>query len=223
MKKLIFPLVVVILICLLAFDKCKFTGLSAEFKHTQDSLVHAVDSMKLDLVKDSNTIDSLIIADLILEQALVTAEGKVTVITKYVDSSKKVVETLTDPELLSTFNTRYPADTVSNKLEVAKPVLVSAAQDLIELDGAKQLIIIKDTIISTYKDRIATKDTIIGVYVKKEGTYKNIMMNQETQILNWNKEYTKLQLENKKLKIKSKFGKIITYALAGGLAYTLLK
>jgi hypothetical protein len=65
MKKLIFPLVVVILVCLLVFDKCKFTGLSAEFKQTQDSLVHAVDSMKLDLVKDSNTIDSLIIADLI--------------------------------------------------------------------------------------------------------------------------------------------------------------
>ena len=48
-------------------------------------------------------------------------------------------------------------------------------------------------------------------------------MNQDVQILNWNKEYNKLQLENKKLKIKSKFGKIITYALAGGLAYTLLK
>ena len=223
MKKIVLGILIVLVAAYIIFDKIGDIGLTKEFTQKQDSLVHAVDSMKLDLVKDSNTIDSLIIADLILEQALVTAEGKVTFITKYVDSSKKVVETLTDPELVSTFNTRYPTDTISNKLEVAKPVLVSAAQDLIELDGAKQQLVIKDTIISTYKDRIAIKDTIIGVYVKKEGTYKNIMMNQDVQILNWNKEYNKLQLENKKLKIKSKFGKIITYALAGGLAYTLLK
>ena len=223
MKKIILPLIVVILVCLLVFDKCKYTGLSDQFKRTQDSLVHAVDSMKLDLAKDSATIDSLVIADLLLEQQLVTAEGKVTVVTKYVDSSKKVVETLSDSALVSTFNKRYPTDTVSNKLEVAKPVLVSAAQDLVELDGAKQQLVIKDTIISTYKDRIATKDTIIGVYVKKEGTYKNIMMNQETQISDWKFQYNKLTLENKKLQFKNKFGKIITYALAGGLAYTLLK
>ena len=48
-------------------------------------------------------------------------------------------------------------------------------------------------------------------------------MNQETQISDWKFQYNKLTLENKKLQFKNKFGKIVTYALAGGLAYTLLK
>jgi len=223
MKKLIFPLVVVILVCLLVFDKCTYLGLTDKFKRTQDSLVHAVDSMKLDLAKDSATIDSLNLVDILLEEQILHQETKVKYITKYVDSSKKVVETLNDSALVSTFNNRYPTDTVNNKLEIAKPVLVSAAQDLIELDGAKQQLVIKDTIISTFKDRIATKDTIIGTYIKKEGTYKNIMLNQETQINDWKFQYNKLALENKKLQFKNKFGKIVTYVLAGGLAYTLLK
>jgi hypothetical protein len=49
------------------------------------------------------------------------------------------------------------------------------------------------------------------------------MLNQETQINDWKFQYNKLALENKKLQFKNKFGKIVTYVLAGGLAYTLLK
>jgi peptidoglycan hydrolase CwlO-like protein len=59
MKKYILPVILLLILLWLAFDKVTNIGLSSEFKAKQDSLVHAVDSMKLDIAKDDAVIDSL--------------------------------------------------------------------------------------------------------------------------------------------------------------------
>ena len=46
--------------------------------------------------------------------------------------------------------------------------------------------------------------------------------NQETQIKDWKFQYNTLQLENQKLKIKSKFVKIGAGLVIGGLTYMML-
>jgi len=100
--------------------------------------------------------------------------------------------------------------------------LVAAAKDLVELDGAKQIITIKDSVIALTEARVTGKDSVISVYVKKEGTYKNIMFNQDTQIKDWKFQYNALQLQNTKLKAKNKLTKIGAGLVAGGLVYLML-
>ena len=222
MKKTILLIVAVLLIGYIIFDKIGDVGLTKEFTQKQDSLVATVDSMRLDIEKDNAVIDSLNYLDAVLTVKLDIAKKNVKIITKYVDSSKSAIDNYNEQELISSFNTRYPADTVTNPLPVAQPVLVAAAKDLVELDGAKQIITIKDSVIALTEARVTGKDSVISVYVKKEGTYKNIMFNQDTQIKDWKFQYNALQLQNAKLKAKNKFTKIGAGLVAGGLVYLML-
>ena len=222
MKKTILLIVAVLLIGYIIFDKIGDVGLTKEFTQKQDSLVATVDSMRLDIEKDNAVIDSLNYLDAVLTVKLDIAKKNVKIITKYVDSSKSAIDNYNEQELISSLNTRYPTDTVTNPLPVAQPVLVAAAKDLVELDGAKQIITIKDSVIALTEARVTGKDSIIAVFVKKEGTYKNIMFNQDTQIKDWKFQFNALQLQNTKLKAKNKFTKIGAGLVVGGLVYLMI-
>ena len=222
MKKYILPIIIILVLLWLAFDKVSNIGLTEEFKVKQDSLVATVDSMKLDIIKDNAIIDSLVYVDQALNVKLDIAKKNVKIITKYVDSSKLAIDNYNEQELISSFNTRYPVDTVTNPLPVAQPVLVAAAKDLVELDGAKQIITIKDSVIALTEARVTGKDSVIAVFIKKEGTYKNIMFNQDTQIKDWKFQFNALQLQNTKLKAKNKFTKIGAGLVVGGLVYLMI-
>ncbi len=222
MKKYILPIILVLILLWLAFDKVSNIGLTKEFTAKQDSLVHAVDSMKLEIAKDDAAIDSLNHVSEVLSDKLSHQKTKVIKIVEFVDASKAAIDTYTEHELVSSFNNRYPKDTITNPLPVAQPVLISAAKDLVELDGAKQIIIVKDSAINTLESQVSLKDTVISKYVSKEKSFRNIMMNQETQIKDWKLQYNQLQLQNAKLKAKNKFTKIGAGLIAGGLVYLML-
>ena len=222
MKKIVLGILIVLVAAYIIFDKIGDIGLTKEFTQKQDSLVHAVDSMKLTLAVDSAKIDSLVLVDNMLTFKVAYMRDHVKTVTKFVDSSKTAIDSYTEHQLVTSFNTRYPADTITNPLPVAQPVLVAAAKDLVELDGAKQIITIKDSVIALTEARVTGKDSVISVYVKKEGTYKNIMFNQDTQIKDWKFQYNTLQLQNAKLKAKNKFTKIGAGLVAGGLVYLML-
>jgi len=222
MKKAVLGILALLVVGYIVFDKIGDAGLSKEFLTKQDSLVHAVDSMKLTLAVDSAKIDSLNKVDLALIDQVAHAKGKVKIVTKFIDSSKLAIDNFTEHQLITSFNTRYPKDTITNPLPLAQPVLVAAAKDLVELDGAKKIITIKDSVISLTESRVAGKDSVISVYVKKEGTYKNIMFNQDTQIKDWKNQYNNLYLANQKLKMKNKFTKIGAGIVVGGLVYLMI-
>jgi hypothetical protein len=222
MKKTILLIVAVLVAGYIIFDKIGNVGLTKEFTQKQDSLVAAVDSMKLNIVKDNAIIDSLKYIDQALTVKLDIAKKNVKVITKYVDSSKSAIDNYTEHQLVTSFNTRYPKDTVTNPLPVAQPVLVAAAKDLVELDGAKQIITIKDSVITLTEARVAGKDSVIAIFTKKENTYKNMLFNQDTQIKDWKYQFNALQLENTKLKTKNKFTKIGASLIVGGLIYLMV-
>ena len=158
-----------------------------------------------------------------LQDQLDSAKGKIKIITKWVDSSKKKVDTYTEQELVSSFNQRYPTDTITNPLPLAQPVLVSAAKDLIELDGAKEELIVKDDIIALNEQRIVGKDSVISLYVQKEFNYKNIVNNQQIQIDDWKKEYNTIKIQNTKLKVQARIGKIGAGLAIAGLTFLLVK
>ena len=222
MKKIVLGILIVLVAAYIIFDKIGDIGLTKEFTQKQDSLVHAVDSMKLTLAVDSAKIDSLIVVDNMLTFKVAYMKDHVKTVTKFVDSSKTAIDTYSEKELVTSFNTRYPKDTVTNPLPVAQPVLVAAAKDLVELDGAKQIITIKDSVIALTEARVTGKDSVIAVFIKKEGTYKNIMFNQDTQIKDWKFQFNALQLQNTKLKAKNKFTKIGAGLVVGGLVYLMI-
>jgi hypothetical protein len=222
MKKYILPIIIILVLLWLAFDKVSNIGLTEEFKVKQDSLVATVDSMRLDIEKDNAIIDSLNYLDAVLTVKLDIAKKNVKVITKYIDSSKSAIDNYTEHQLVTSFNTRYPADTITNPLPVAQPVLVAASKDLVELDGAKQIITIKDSVIALTEARVTGKDSVIAVFVKKENTYKNMLFNQDTQIKDWKYQFNALQLQNTKLKAKNKFTKIGAGLIVGGLVYLMV-
>jgi len=222
MKKYILPIILLLILLWLAFDKVSNIGLTDEFKAKQDSLVHAVDSMQLEIAKDDAEIDSLDIVAVELQYKLDHQKAKVVKIREIIEVEKNSIDAYSDPELVTSFNNRYPADTISNPLLVAQPVLVSAAKDLVELDGAKQIIVLKDSSINTLEEKVTVKDSVIAKYVSKENTYKNMVANQQTQIKDWKFQYNTLQLENTKLKAKNKFTKIGAGLIAGGLVYLML-
>lgn len=222
MKKYILPVILILILLWLAFDKVSNIGLTEEFKTKQDSLVHAVDSMKLEIAKDDAEIDSLDLVTVELQYKIDHQKAKVVKIREIIEIEKNSIDAYSDPELVTSFNNRYPTDTISNPLLVAQPVLVSAAKDLVELDGAKQIIVLKDSSINTLEEKVTVKDSVIAKYVSKENTYKNMITNQQTQIKDWKFQYNNLQLENTKLKAKNKFTKIGAGLIAGGLVYLML-
>jgi hypothetical protein len=178
--------------------------------------------MKLDIAKDDAEIDSLDLVAVELQYKIDHQKAKVIKIKEIVEVEVDRVKNLKGDELVSHFNQRYPADTVSNLLPVAQPVLSSASQDLAKFDGLKQEVVLKDSSIATLESKVTLKDSVIVKFQSKENTYKNIMNNQNTQIKDWKFQYNTLQLENTKLKTKNKFTKIGAGLITGGLIYLML-
>ena len=222
MKKYILPVVLILILLWLAFDKVSNIGLTSEFKAKQDSLIAAVDSMQLEIAKDDSVIAVLDQKDDSLQYVIDHQKAKVIKVVEVVEVEKNKVDSYSNSELVTSLNVRYPKDTVTNPLPVAQPVLVSVAKDLVELDGAKQIIVLKDSSIATLEERVSNKDSVIAKFVSKENNYKNIMNNQQTQIKDWKFQYNALQVQNAKLKAKNKFTKIGAGLIAGGLVYLML-
>jgi len=215
-------IVIGIVVVSVVFEKCGANTNHKEFKAQMDSLHKVNDSLFVEIKKDDSVIDSLNQVDADLKDKLAHQKTKIVKIVEIVEVEKNNVDSYSEAELVSSFNKRYPTDTITNPLPVAQPVLVSAAKDLVELDGAKQIIVLKDSSINTLEEKVTVKDSVIAKYVSKENTYKNMVANQQTQIKDWKFQYNTLQLENTKLKAKNKFTKIGAGLIAGGLVYLML-
>ena len=195
---------------------------TASFKGKLDSLDKINDSLIAMNLLDDKKIEELKALDSSLTFKVEHQKTKIVVVKAEVDAKHKEISTYDNKQVATFFNQRYPADTVSNLIPLAKPVLVSTAKDLASFDGAKKEITIKDSIISIQESRITLKDSTITLFVNKEGRYKAIISNKDQAIAEWSKQYDILNLNYKKLQVKNKFQKIGSYIIIGGLAYTLL-
>jgi len=100
--------------------------------------------------------------------------------------------------------------------------LVSAAADLVKYDGAKQIIVLQDSISKVQDSKLALKDSVIGIMYSKEGDYKSIISNKDLEINKWLEQNKALSKENKKLKKKAKLIKILTFGLLGTVSYQFI-
>ena len=104
MKKYILPIILVLILLWLAFDKVKNVGLTEEFKTTQDSLVHAVDSLVEDNEKKDLEIFALEEIEHQIAADLEKAKGRVVKVKEIVYVEQEKINSYSDAELISSFN-----------------------------------------------------------------------------------------------------------------------
>ena len=218
----IIVVVAIIAIISVLFEKCSSNVEHKAFLAQVDSLHKVNDSLFVEIKKDDAAIDSLNYVSETLTDKLAHQKTKVIKIVETIEVEKNNIDNLQEHQLVSFYNTRYPNDTVTNPLPVAQPVLVSAAKDLVELDGAKQIIVLKDSSIATLETKVTVKDSVIRKYISKEDKFKLMLINKDQEIAGWEGQYQKLELQYNKLKVKSKFQRIGSYVVIGGLAYLML-
>jgi hypothetical protein len=214
--------VITVLIGSVLFEKCNNNVEHKAFLSQVDSLHKVNDSLQAEIAKDDAAIDSLNYVSEVLTDKLAHQKTKVIKIVETIEVEKNNIDNLQEHQLVSFYNTRYPADTVTNPLPLAQPVLVSAAKDLVELDGVKQIIVLKDSSIATLETKVAVKDSVITKYISKEDKFRLILTNKDKEIAGWEGQYQKLELQYNKLKVKSKFQRIGSYIIIGGLGYLML-
>jgi hypothetical protein len=214
--------VVSVLVGSVLFEKCSSNVEHKAFLSQMDSLHKVNDSLQVEIAKDDAAIDSLNYVSEVLTDKLAHQKTKVIKIVETIEVEKNNIDNLQEHQLVSFYNTRYPVDTVTNPLPLAQPVLVSAAKDLVELDGAKQIIVLKDSSIATLETKVAVKDSVITKYISKEDKFRLILTNKDKEIAGWEGQYQKLELQYNKLKVKSKFQRIGSYIVIGGLGYLML-
>lgn len=93
------------------------------------------------------------------------------------------------------------------------------AKDLIKGDSAIAVLKVKEDQLALTEKKVFVKDSIINTYKLKEVNYVNQYNAERTKVEGWQKQYSELQKEHKKLKVKYRFTQILTYAIVGGLGY----
>jgi hypothetical protein len=219
----------IILIAVLAFvGYILFTlggiKVDSSFRAKLDSLDKVNDSLTVENKRGDSIIVKLEILDSSLQTQVAYQKAHVRVIYDKVNKQVEVIKRHDSAAIVKFYTSRYPleAKMIDTLILINKPVLILAASDLTRYDGARQEIAVKDSIITLQESRITLKDSTITLFKGKEGRYQIIIGNKDQAISEWNKQYNLSQLENKKLKLQSKFQKIGTAIIAGGLIYTLI-
>lgn len=96
------------------------------------------------------------------------------------------------------------------------------AKDLIKGDSAIALLQLKETELSLVQKKVISKDSVISIFRSKESNYIQQINGERQKVEGWQESHRLLQKENKNLKVKYRFTKILSYAIIGGLGYLYL-
>jgi hypothetical protein len=92
-------------------------------------------------------------------------------------------------------------------------------KDLVKGDSALALLKIKEDQLAFTEKKVVVKDSIISLYKSKELNYLSQVNNEMSKVEGWQKQYSELYKQHRKLKVKYRFTQILTYAIVGGLGY----
>jgi hypothetical protein len=185
------------------------------YKQNIDSLHKRIDSLSTVIKAEDSTIVYYKNKDKELSNTVSKLKQELNSLKKKKDTMPKKIDSLSSIQLVSFYNQRYPNDTVTEKLQLAKPVLNSAAKDLIELDYSKEIISVQDSIINVDSIRIVGKDSTISSYERKELLYKNQISNYVEIEDNYKKSIDQYKQDQKIAKKNLRNAKLKTYAAIG--------
>jgi predicted RNase H-like nuclease (RuvC/YqgF family) len=109
--------------------------------------------------------------------------------------------------------------TDTSKIVLSYPVAKMIAKDLIKGDSALSLLKNTEKELTLTQQKSKRQDSLIASYRLKERNYMMQIGNERQKVEGWQEQYQVLQKENKRLKAKYRFTKIVSYAIIGGLGY----
>lgn len=92
-------------------------------------------------------------------------------------------------------------------------------KDLVKGDSALAMLKAKEDQLILTEKKLIVKDSIISTYKLKELNYLSQVNNEMSKVEGWQKQYSELFKEHRKLKVKYRFTQILYCAIIGGLGY----
>ena len=216
--------IAIIAICSILFEKCSSNVEHKAFLAQVDSLHKVNDSLSVEIMNDNAIIDSLNYVDAVLTVKSNILKDNIKALKE--DKSKLEAAAKMKPyEIDSFFVVRYAEQyKVETKDTTILPVPVSKAVvvDLLDFDRTKNIVLNQDSLITNLETKVSNKDSVISKYISKEDKFRLILLNKDKEINGWEGQYQKIELQYNKLKIKSKFQRIGSYVVIGGLAYLMI-
>ena len=194
------------------------------YENTIDSLAVQIDSLH----DQNDSLETAIIDEEYKNQVLIVKSNILKDNIKALKEDKSELEAaakMRPHEIDSFFVVRYAEQyKVETKDTTILPVPVSKAVvvDLLDFDRTKNIVLNQDSLITNLETKVSNKDSVISKYISKEDKFRLILLNKDKEIDGWEGQYQKIELQYNKLKIKSKFQRIGSYVVIGGLAYLMI-
>lgn len=124
--------------------------------------------------------------------------------------------------MMMSFTAFSQKDTTSTKVPIPVTVLREIAKDLTLGDLAKEELKITQVQLKEANNKIEAQSQIIELLRKNENYYVQIIEKGETSYVTLKDYVDKLEQDNKKIKVRSKFKTVLLGGVIGGLIYLLI-
>ena len=108
-------------------------------------------------------------------------------------------------------------------IKIPAPVAKTIAKELMSCDSVKAIHELTKEQLTLTKNKVVLKDSIISNYVRKEDIYKQVITNQEQKFELQGQWVNELRKQNKTLKVKLTFTRIISILFTGFITYIYIK
>jgi CRISPR/Cas system CMR subunit Cmr4 (Cas7 group RAMP superfamily) len=108
-------------------------------------------------------------------------------------------------------------------IKIPTPIAKTIVRELVSCDSAKVILTLTKEQLSLTENKVVLKDSIISNYVKKEDVYKQVITNQEQKFELQGQWVNELRKQNKTLKVKLTFTRIISILFTGFITYIYIK
>jgi CRISPR/Cas system CMR subunit Cmr4 (Cas7 group RAMP superfamily) len=108
-------------------------------------------------------------------------------------------------------------------IKIPTPIAKTIAKELVGCDSVKAVHELTKEQLTLTKNKVVLKDSIISNYVRKEDIYKQVITNQEQKFELQGQWVNELRKQNKTLKVKLTFTRIISILFTGFITYIYIK
>jgi CRISPR/Cas system CMR subunit Cmr4 (Cas7 group RAMP superfamily) len=108
-------------------------------------------------------------------------------------------------------------------IKIPVPAARQIAKDLATCDSIKAVHELTKEQLTLTKNKVVLKDSIISNYVRKEDIYKQVITNQEQKFELQGQWVNELRKQNKTLKVKLTFTRIISILFTGFITYIYIR
>jgi hypothetical protein len=108
-------------------------------------------------------------------------------------------------------------------IKIPTPVAKTIAKELVGCDSAKAILALTKEQLALTENKVVLKDSIIANHIKKENVYKQVITNQEQKFELQGQWVNELRKQNKVLKTKLTFTRVISILFTGFITYIYIR